>query len=232
MLMVLDPNDRHQPFPDVSEALAEPNGLLAVGGCLSPGRLEIAYRSGIFPWFGHGEPILWWSPDPRMVLVPDEFRISRSLRKTLRKTPFTFSYDRQFEAVLTACAGPRKAVDGTWITEGMMSAYVALHRLGKAHSFEVCLDGQLVGGLYGVAIGQVFYGESMFHRVTDASKAAMAFAVEKLRAWGVGLIDCQMHTDHLSSLGARPIRRGEFIDLLGHLCQQPTSVDAWAQEGR
>ena len=230
MLTVLDAFDVHQPFPDVSEAFDEPNGLLAVGGCLSPVRLQNAYRCGIFPWFSDGDPILWWSPDPRMVLLPDELKISRSLRKTLRKVAFRYSYDCNFSGVLAACAAPRRDSKGTWITVEMMSAYRELHRMGMAHSFEVWLHHQLVGGLYGVAVGRVFYGESMFHRVDDASKAALVYAVDCLKRWNFELIDCKLHTTHLASLGANEISRRDYIDLLRRYCNQPVDSSAWSTE--
>jgi leucyl/phenylalanyl-tRNA--protein transferase len=227
MLTVLNPRDRSQPFPDVHEALVEPNGLLAVGGCLSPQRLKNAYRRGIFPWYGEGEPILWWSPDPRLVLFPEALKVSRSLRKTLRKGEFRFSFDARFAEVIEACAAPRAYATGTWIMPQMMRAYTDFHRLGFAHSFEAWQGGRLVGGLYGVAIGRVFFGESMFHRVSDASKAAFAFAVESLKQWGYRLIDCQVYTDHLASLGAREISRAEFIGLLDEYCGQSAAPTAW-----
>lgn len=230
MLTVLNPLLRDQPFPDVSEALDEPNGLLAVGGCLSPARLENAYRHGIFPWFSDGEPILWWSPDPRMILLPDELKISRSLRKSLRNGGFSYSFDTAFEDVVAACAAPRPGTNGTWITSEIREAYRDFHRLGYAHSFECWLDGKLAGGLYGVGIGQVFYGESMFHRASNASKAALVFAVENLQGWGYRLIDCQLHTVHLESLGARQIPRKEFLRLLRRYCDRPVSPQAWQRE--
>jgi leucyl/phenylalanyl-tRNA--protein transferase len=205
--------------------------LLAVGGCLSPVRLENAYRHGIFPWFGEGEPILWWSPDPRMILLPAELRVSRSLRKCLRNGGFSYSFDEAFEPVLEACAAPRSDTNGTWITREIRDAYREFHRLGYAHSFECWHGGQLAGGLYGVGIGRVFYGESMFHRVSNASKAALVFAVESLQRWGYELIDCQLHTSHLESLGAREIPRKEFIRLLRSHCNRPVSPDAWRREG-
>lgn len=230
MLTVLNPLNRDQPFPDVSEALEEPNGLLAVGGCLSPARLENAYRHGIFPWFGEGEPILWWSPNPRTILLPGELRISRSLRKTLRNGDFSYSFDEAFDQVLDACAAPRSDTGGTWITREISDAYREFHRLGYAHSFECWHQGQLAGGLYGVGIGRVFYGESMFHRVSNASKAALVFAVESLQRWGYELIDCQLHTAHLASLGAREIPRKAFLRLLKRHCNRPVSADAWRRE--
>lgn len=198
-------------FPPVTRALREPNGLLAAGGDLSVTRLLNAYRHGIFPWFNPGEPILWWSPDPRMMLVPEEFRISHSLRKTLHKQKFEVRFDTAFEAVMRACAAPRDGQAGSWIHEDMIAAYCALHELGYAHSVESWQDNQLAGGLYGVAIGRMFYGESMFSRVSDASKVALAHLARQLERWDFGLIDCQMNTPHLASLGAREIPRTDFL---------------------
>lgn len=227
MLSVLNPFDRNQPFPEVDKALSEPNGLLAVGGCLSSRRLLNAYRNGIFPWFGDNEPILWWSPDPRLVLWPERLRISRSLCKRLKRGEFRFSFDTSFEKVLEACAKPRAYSAGTWITPEMTRAYLELHALGYAHSFEAWQNDALVGGLYGVAVGRVFFGESMFHRATDASKAAFAFACDCLCRWQYRIIDCQVHTEHLASLGAEEISRGEFIRLLDQLCDEPVAGEAW-----
>jgi len=231
MLTVLNPFDRNQRFPPVEKALLEPNGLLAVGGCLSPERLVNAYRHGVFPWFGELEPILWWSPDPRLVLWPERIKISRSLRKRLNRGEFGFSFDRCFETVLEACSEPRRDAAGTWITPAMKRAYVELHRRGLAHSFEAWQGDRLVGGLYGVAIGRVFFGESMFHRVTDASKAAFAFSCESLSRWNYALIDCQVHTHHLESLGAEEIPRAEFVRLLKDYYDQPISPKAWQSSG-
>jgi leucyl/phenylalanyl-tRNA--protein transferase len=227
MLTLLDPNDPHT-FPPVEEALTEPNGLLAVGGDLSPARLLAAYRKGIFPWYNRGEPVLWWSPDPRLVLFPDKLKLSRSLRKVLRKGEFTVTFDRAFYQVVSACAAPRKREKGTWITPEMKQAYCLLHELGYAHSVESWYQGELVGGLYGVAIGRVFFGESMFHRRTDASKVAFVTLVENLKRWQYSLIDCQVRTDHLISLGAEEIPRSQFIHLLSELCQKPCLEAAWS----
>jgi len=201
------------PFPPVAQALQQPNGLLAVGGDLSPQRLLTAYRRGIFPWFGPDDPILWWSPDPRMVLFPPEFRISHSLRKTLRRHAYELRTDTVFEQVMRACAAPRdREGGGTWIAEEMIAAYCELHRLGHAHSVEVWQDDQLAGGLYGVALGAMFYGESMFSRKPDGSKIALAHLAAQWQRWYEnGLIDCQMHTPHLASLGAREVPRTEFV---------------------
>jgi len=203
--------DASTDFPPADRALREPNGLLAAGGDLSIPRLLDAYRHGIFPWFNPGEPILWWSPDPRMVLVPEEFRISHSLRKTLHRQTFEVRFDTAFESVMRACAAPRDGQAGSWIHDDMIAAYCALHELGYAHSVESWQGGQLVGGLYGVAIGRMFYGESMFSRVSDASKVALAHLARQLERWDFGLIDCQMNTPHLASLGAREIPRAAFL---------------------
>lgn len=208
MIPILKNNDT---FPALARALTQPNGLLAAGGDLSASRLLEAYRNGIFPWFSPGDPILWWSPDPRMVLLPSEFKLSASLRKTLKRGNFEVRSNHAFEQVVRACAAPREGENGTWIVEEMVAAYCELHRLGHAHSVEVWMEGQLVGGLYGVAIGKMFYGESMFSRRTDGSKIAFAHVVRQLKRWGFGMIDCQMHTPHLASLGAREIPRAEFI---------------------
>jgi len=216
--------EANAPFPPAESALDEPNGLLAVGADLSPQRLLTAYSQGVFPWFGPGEPILWWSPDPRMVLFPDEFKRSRSLAKRLKRKDYEIRVDTAFEAVMHACAEPRPGQQGTWIADEMVLAYVRLHALGYAHSFETWQDDRLVGGLYGVAIGRMFYGESMFSRIPDGSKLAFAHLVAQLRRWGFGLIDCQMETAHLASLGARPIPRREFVarlDKLIHLSHLP-----------
>lgn len=207
----------NMPFPAAGRALSSPNGLLAAGGDLSAPRLLEAYRHGIFPWFNSGEPILWWSPDPRMVLFPNEFKISRSLGKTLRHGKHEVRCDTAFEEVMRACAAPRDDQGGTWIHEDMIAAYGALHELGHAHSVETWLDGKLVGGLYGIAIGRMFYGESMFHTSRDASKIALAHLARQLEDWQFGMIDCQMNTPHLASLGAREIPRTEFIARLQEL---------------
>ena len=199
------------PFPPVERALRSPNGLLAAGGELTVPRLLEAYRSGIFPWFNPGEPILWWSPDPRMVLIPSEFRISRSFAKILRNANYEVRTDTVFERVMRGCAAPRAAQPGTWIGEDMIAAYCELHQLGYAHSVETWMDGKLAGGLYGVSIGRMFYGESMFSDVSNASKIALAHLSRQLERWQFGMIDCQMNTTHLAALGAREIPRSEFI---------------------
>ena len=205
------------PFPPLEQAMRTPNGLLAAGAELSPERLLTAYRSGIFPWFNAGEPVLWWSPDPRMVLVPGEFKLSRSLAKTLRNTAYVVRFDSAFGEVMRACAAPRNGQSGTWIHEDMIVAYTALHAMGYAHSVEVWRNELLVGGLYGIAIGRMFYGESMFSAVPNASKIALARLADQLHRWQFGMIDCQMNTPHLASLGAHEIPRGEFIGKLQEL---------------
>ena len=217
----------NMPFPPVDQALDKPNGLLAVGGNLSPERLLDAYRHGIFPWFNTDEPVLWWSPDPRMVLFPQEFKVSRSLRRTLRNKQYEVRADSAFEQVMRACAEPREGQDGTWIHEEMIAAYTALHRMGHAHSIETWIDGELAGGLYGIAIGRMFYGESMFSRRTDASKIALAHLAKQLARWNFGMIDCQMNTHHLASLGAREIPRTEFIVRLRELIHYPDIASPW-----
>lgn len=211
-------------LPPSRFALKEPNGLLAVGGALTPEWLVHAYRAGVFPWYSEGQPVLWWTPDPRAVLFPDEFRCSRSLRKSLRNRGFETRLDTAFEQVVAACAQPRRRDAGTWITPAMHESYVELHRRGLAHAVETWHGGELVGGLYGVTLGRVFFGESMFTRATDASKVALARLVEECRARGVGLIDCQMATDHLASLGSRCIPRAEFESLLARLCKEDTEL--------
>ncbi len=224
------------PFPDVSSALTEADGaagLLAAGADLSPERLLMAYREGIFPWFSQGQPILWWSTDPRMVLFVDDFRISASLQKTLKKIqksmisggPWEIRFDHAFEEVMRACAGPRNGEAGTWISEEIIAGYVGLHRNGYAHSAEVWLEGKLVAGAYGVSIGGMFYGESMFTRVSDGSKIALAYLIGFLKSHGVSMIDCQQQTAHLASLGAAPIARSEFISLLRHAVDAPQLRD-------
>lgn len=214
-------------FPPLESALNEPNGLLAAGGDLSPGRLVAAYRRGIFPWYSEGQPILWWSPDPRMVLYPDELRLGRSLRKTLRKAPFEIRCDSAFAQVMYGCAAPRRGHDGTWIMPEMIDAYIRLHALGIAHSVEAWRDGELAGGLYGVAIGRAFFGESMFARASDASKIAFVHLVRMLRERGFGLIDCQMRTELLGSFGAREIPRRRFAAQLSELVNYPNPMERW-----
>jgi leucyl/phenylalanyl-tRNA---protein transferase len=225
---------RDDPFPPLDSALKHPNGLLAAGADLSPQRLLSAYRRGIFPWYSQGEPILWWSPDPRMVLIPSELKISRSLAKTLRNREHEIRFDSAFDAVIQGCASrgasaaePGAATSGTWITDDMRTAYLRLHQLGYAHCAETWIEGELAGGLYGVAIGRMFYGESMFTRVRDASKMAMVHLVRRLERHGYGMIDCQMHTTHLASLGARAIPRGEFSRRLQELVDYAVTPAKW-----
>ena len=219
------------PFPPLAAAQKEPNGLLAVGGDLSPKRLLDAYRRGIFPWYSEGDPILWWSPDPRMVLFPHELRVTRSLAKTLRNKPHEVRFDTAFAAVMRACAAPRPGQGGTWIGPEMRAAYRKLHDLGYAHSAETWVEGELAGGLYGVAIGGAFFGESMFSHARDASKIALVGLVRRLAAEGFGLIDCQMHTTHLESLGAREIPRAEFARRVKDLVDYPRSPGRWLAAG-
>jgi leucyl/phenylalanyl-tRNA--protein transferase len=218
-------------FPPVTDALTEPNGLLAAGGDLAPERLLAAYRKGIFPWYQEGQPILWWSPDPRAVLWTDELRVSRSLRRSLRNRGYEFRIDTQFAAVVAGCAEPRDYGGGTWITAEMAEAYLRLHRLGWAHSFETWADDELVGGLYGVAIGGAFFGESMFTRVTDASKVALVHAVEFLSARGIRIIDCQVASAHTRSLGAVEIPRAEFLSLIAQFCGESARPQTWRSTG-
>jgi leucyl/phenylalanyl-tRNA---protein transferase len=214
-------------FPPLEQALRRPNGLLAAGGDLSPERLIRAYRRGIFPWYSAGEPILWWSPDPRMVLFPSELKISRSLAKTLRKDAFAVTADTVFDQVIEGCSRPRAGQPGTWITQPMQQAYGALHRLGHAHSVETWLQGRLVGGLYGVAIGRTFFGESMFSQVSEAFKVALAHLIPQLERWGFGLVDCQMRTPLLASFGAREVARSEFARRLAELVNYPDIPAPW-----
>lgn len=224
MIPWLRPGD---PFPPVEQALHDPEGLLAAGGDLSPERLLEAYSQGIFPWFNADDPILWWSLDPRMVLFPAELKVSRSLGKTLRRGGHEVRTDSAFRQVMEACAAPRPGQDGTWISPVIVAAYTRLHQLGHAHSVETWIDGELAGGLYGVAVGRAFFGESMFARVSDASKIAFVHLVRQLRRWDFGLIDCQMATRHLASLGAREIPRGEFGRRLSELVDYPGIVGRW-----
>ena len=224
MIPFLRPGD---PFPPVSRALRSPNGLLCAGADLSAPRLLDAYSKGIFPWFSEGDPILWWSPHPRMVLFPDELKVSRSLRRTLARDAFETRYDTAFAEVMRACAEPRDGQAGTWIVPEMVAAYVRLHELGFAHSVESWQGGALAGGLYGILLGRVFFGESMFSRATDASKVALARLVERARELGVRVIDCQQATRHLASLGAREIPRREFAQMLAESIQYPPTGSRW-----
>jgi leucyl/phenylalanyl-tRNA--protein transferase len=210
----LSPKDAPEWFPPPEQALDDPEGLLAAGGDLSPARLLAAYRRGIFPWYSPGQPVLWWSPDPRTVLFPEEFKVSRSLAKTLRNGQFRIAMDEDFSGVIDGCAAPRPHAPGTWITPEMREAYLRLHRLGHAHSIETWRGGELLGGLYGVRLGGVFFGESMFSRARDASKVALAHLVQVCGRNSIGVIDCQLASRHLSSLGARSIPRAQFLALL------------------
>lgn len=226
----IDPDVAEVVFPDVELAMREPDGLLAVGADLSVRTLLHAYRRGIFPWYGPGQPIIWWAPDPRLVLFPDELRVSRSLARTIRQGKFSVTLDTAFRAVVDACAAPRPSQSGTWITPQMATAYTDLHAAGYAHSVECWDRGELAGGLYGVAIGRVFFGESMFTRVSDASKVAFVTLVRQLQRRGYRLIDCQVYTSHLASLGARTIPRREFSRILGRECSADAPLFAWPHD--
>jgi leucyl/phenylalanyl-tRNA---protein transferase len=215
------------PFPPLEHALGDPNGLLAAGGTMEASRLLDAYRRGIFPWSSEGQPLLWWSPDPRMVLFTAEFKPSRSLRRRLRDNCFEVRIDTSCDRVIAACAGPREGQSGTWITHEIRKAYGELHRRGYVHSVESWAEGELVGGLYGVTLGRVFFGESMFAHRADASKVALAHLVERLRSLDVPLIDCQQETEHLASLGARPIPRTRFAALLSELIHSTAPPAGW-----
>jgi leucyl/phenylalanyl-tRNA---protein transferase len=224
MIPLLGPAD---PFPPVSGALAEPNGLLAAGGGLGIDRLVDAYARGIFPWFSDGDPVLWWSPDPRMVLDTDALHVSRSLKRRLRKGGYLVTLDRAFRYVMNACAEPRRDAAGTWLVPSMVRAYDRLFHAGLAHSVEVWADDELAGGLYGVALGRMFYGESMFSRRTDGSKIAIAHLCAQLHRWGFPLIDCQMRTAHLESLGAHDLPRSQFLAAVERLVREPGRVGRW-----
>src|SRR5688572_22035308 len=224
--------DAKEPFPPVARALREPNGLLAAGGDLSVARLVQAYERGIFPWYSDGQPILWWSPDPRMVLAPGELKLPRSLRKRLAKRDYEVRADTDFAEVIRACAAPRRGQEGTWITEEMIAAYTRLHRAGYAHSVETWIGGRLAGGLYGVALGRVFFGESMFASAPDASKIALAHLARQLKRWDYGLIDCQMTTAHLARLGACEIPRAEFVRRLRELVNYRQEFREWRPHWR
>lgn len=223
----LHPLDELTPFPDATNALDEPNGLLAIGGNLGPARLMEAYRHGIFPWFGPDDPILWWSPDPRAVLFIDRFRVARSLRRLVQHPVFDITFDHDFPGVIRGCAAPRRDTGETWITPAMIEAYEHLHRLGYAHSVEVWQDGALVGGLYGVAIGRVFSGESMFSRASNASKVALVYLIALLRQRGAQLVDVQQDTEHLRQFGAEAMPRRVFLDLLARW-RRPEEPGSWA----
>ena len=222
MIPFLGPSD---PFPPVDQALDEPDGLLAAGGSLAVKRLVDAYSLGIFPWFNDGDPVLWWSPDPRTVLHPSRLHVSHSLRKRLKREAFWVTIDRAFPRVLEGCAAPRVQEAGTWLSPAMRRAYTSLHASGLAHSIEVWMDGELAGGIYGVAIGRMFFGESMFTLRVDASKIAMARLCAQLERWGYPLIDCQLETEHLMSLGAEPMPRRRFVREVERLVR--LSPPAW-----
>lgn len=214
-------------FPDPN--LAEDSGLLAIGGDLSTERLLLAYKSGIFPWYDEISPILWWSPNPRLILIPSEIKVSRSLRSLIKKSLYIVTFDKYFEGVITRCASIRKEkMQGTWITEDMIEAYIRLHNEGYAHSVECWFDGKLVGGLYGVSLGRAFFGESMFSEMSNTSKIALVKLAERLIKWNFSLIDCQMATPHLISMGAKTISRQRFLNLLKKSLQHNTIKESWS----
>lgn len=219
-------------FPPGETALEDPPGLLAAGGDLSPARLEAAYAAGIFPWFDDSSPILWWCPEPRAVIRPGEAHVGRTLRRRLARSDYEVTMDRAFEAVIRACAAPRQPGGGTWITEDMLDAYLALHERGSAHSVEVWIDGRLAGGLYGVAIGRAFFGESMFTHVTDASKLAFVYLLGQLGAWGFPLVDCQMPNPHLDRLGVHEMPRREFLPEIRELVRREPIPAPWEMRWR
>lgn len=224
----LSPEDPPESFPPVTRALSEPDGLLAAGGDLDEERLLYAYRNGIFPWYEDGQPILWWSPDPRCVFLPGDFHVSRRLRRDLRRTAAEVRINTAFSDVIRECAGPRRSEQGTWITPAMMGAYENLHQNGWAHSIEVWQSGELTGGLYGLAIGKAFFGESMFSRMPNASKIALLYVANRLSKGDIELLDCQVESAHLSNLGARVIPRSEFIRRLDSACGTGQSRENWS----
>ena len=226
----ITPDDPPDAFPDISRAMREPDGLLAAGGDLSAPRLLAAYRLGIFPWFDAGQPILWWSPNPRCVLVPGHFHASRRLRRELRRSEAEIRFNTRFDAVIARCAEPRPGQHGTWITREMIAAYTKLHADGWAHSIEVWQQDALIGGLYGVAIGRVFFGESMFSLQSNASKYALYTASQHLRAHGFALIDCQVMSHHLTTLGATLMPRDQFAAILDTACEPPGQFTAWPEK--
>ncbi len=223
----LSPNDPADAFPPIDTALREPNGLLAAGGDLSTGRLLYAYRTGIFPWYDEGQPLLWWSPDPRCILRKGDFHVARRLRRYLRATSAEVRFNTAFGDVIQACAGPRRSEQGTWITPDMIAAYERLHRDGWAHSIEVWNDGVLVGGLYGLAIGRAFFGESMFSLEANASKIAMLVLANLLDSDDFGIVDCQVLSNHLLTLGAQIVPRSKFASILGPLCEPAIAFENW-----
>lgn len=234
-LRLIRPRDPPEAFPDPRQALQDPDGLLAVGGDLSPARLLYAYRHGIFPWYHADQPILWWSPDPRAVIFPADVHVSRSLRRRMAKGGYQATFDTAFTGVMQACADPRpqQPEGGTWISPAMQAAYAELHHLGHAHSVEIWMEGELAGGLYGIGIGKVFFGESMFSRRTDASKLALVHLARQLHSWGYALIDCQVHSEHLKSLGSVHLPRPGFLALLAEHCAAAGHPSPWrfAAEG-
>jgi leucyl/phenylalanyl-tRNA--protein transferase len=223
----LDPRQPHQPFPPVHLAMREPNGLLAIGGDLSLTRLLRAYAQGIFPWYNPDEPILWWCPDPRAVLRPDAIHVSRSLQRAIRRNDYAVTLDRAFDAVLEGCAGTRRGSQGTWLGSDMRRAYRQLHAHGHAHSVEVWRDGTLIGGLYGVVSGRVFFGESMFSAATGGSKLALVWLCRQLEAWSFALVDCQVRSAHLDSLGAGEMSRETFLRELARSREHPHPPGLW-----
>jgi leucyl/phenylalanyl-tRNA--protein transferase len=223
----LAPTDAPEDFPDVSLALREPDGLLAAGGDLGSERLLEAYRRGIFPWYEEGQPILWWSPDPRCILWPADLHLSRRLKRDIRKTSLTVRYNQAFTDVVRGCAGPRQRQSGTWITRDMVSAFDRLHREGWAHSIEIWDETRLVGGLYGLAIGRAFFGESMFSAVPNASKLALLALTRHMLATGMEILDCQVVSPHLASLGATTLPRAEFVRLLAEFCARAVRHTDW-----
>lgn len=226
----LDPSNPNAPFPKIEKALSNPEGLLAAGGDLCKTRLLNAYRNGIFPWYEDGQPILWWSPNPRGVLFTKNLKISTSLRKTLRKHQWTVTFDGDFKKTVMACAAPRSYARGTWITNEMTDAYARLHEIGHAHSIELWDQKEcLVGGIYGVLIGKMFYGESMFSFQTNASKVALVYLAAHMHHWGFPLLDCQLPSAHLASLGAESISREKYIEIMTPLCNDTSENFAWQQ---
>jgi len=226
----LSPGDPADAFPPVEAALSEPEGLLAAGGDLSTERLLCAYRNGIFPWYDEGQPVLWWSPDPRCVFKPGDFHLSRRLRRSLRQSTAEVRFNTSFADVIRACGGPRRSEQGTWITPDMVNAYERLHDQGWAHSIEIWQDGSLVGGLYGLAIGRAFFGESMFSIDANASKIALLTLSRRMDSGAFGIVDCQMVSNHLLSLGAAVIPRQEFIAILKPLCNSAVRFENWPSE--
>lgn len=223
----IEPDSAADNFPPATAALSQPDGLLCFGGDLSAQRLLCAYERGIFPWYSEGQPIMWWSPSPRCVIYPHEVKISRSLKKTMRNGGYDFSMDNAFTEVVAACAAPRDADGGTWITQDMQNAYTHLHQLGHAHSTEVWKDGVLVGGLYGIAMGRIFFGESMFSTERDTSKIALVCMTHRLRQHGFQLIDSQVTSAHMLSLGAREIERTTFLSTLNKYCHVENAIHLW-----